>query len=67
MGCLVPLERDQQTTLIGRTQMTERFKVGQRVGWNLEAGHVSGTITKIHTSDFDYKGHTHRAKPESPQ
>jgi hypothetical protein len=47
--------------------MTERFKVGQRVGWNLEAGHVSGTITKIHTSDFDYKGHTHRAKPESPQ
>lgn len=47
--------------------MSERFKVGQRVGWNSEAGHVSGTIIKIHTSDFDYKDHTHRAMPESPQ
>ena len=29
--------------------MTERFKVGDRVGWNSEAGHVSGTIIKVHT------------------
>ena len=47
--------------------MTERFKVGDRVGWNSEAGHVSGTIIQVHTRDFDYKGHTHRATPESPQ
>ncbi len=47
--------------------MTERFKVGDRVQWNSEAGRVSGTIIRIHVSDFDYKGHTHHASPESPQ
>lgn len=47
--------------------MTERFKAGDRVGWNSEAGHVSGTIIRVYTNDFDYKGHTHRASPESPQ
>lgn len=47
--------------------MTERFMVGDRVGWNSEAGHVSGTIKKVHTRDFNYKGHTHRATPEAPQ
>jgi hypothetical protein len=45
----------------------EPFKVGDRVGWNSEAGRVSGTIIRVHTGDFDYKGHTHRASPESPQ
>ena len=47
--------------------MAEQFKVGDRVGWNSEAGHVSGSIIKIHTRDFNYKGHTHRASPTSPQ
>jgi hypothetical protein len=47
--------------------MTERFKVGDRVQWNSEAGRVSGTIIRIHVSDFDYKGHTHHASPEEPQ
>ena len=47
--------------------MAEQFKVGDRVGWNSEAGHVSGSIIKIHTRDFNYKGHTHRASPDSPQ
>jgi hypothetical protein len=48
-------------------QMTERFKVGERVECNSEAGHVSGTIIKVHSRDFNYKGHTHRATSESPQ
>lgn len=47
--------------------MAETFKVGDRVGWNSEAGHVSGTIIRVHTRDFDYNGHTHRATPASPQ
>ena len=47
--------------------MIERFKVGDRVGWNSEAGHVSGTIIRVHTRDFDYIGYTHRASTESPQ
>lgn len=47
--------------------MTGRFNIGDHVGWNSEAGHVSGVIIRIHTSDFDYKGHTHHASPETPQ
>jgi hypothetical protein len=47
--------------------MTRQFKVEDRVEWNSEAGHVSGTIIRVHIHDFDYKGHTHRASPESPQ
>ena len=47
--------------------MTERFKVGDRVSWNSEAGRVSGKIIRVHTRDFDYKGHTHHAPAESPQ
>ncbi len=47
--------------------MTGRFKPGDHVTWNSEAGQVSGTIIKIHTRDFDYKGHTHRASEDDPQ
>lgn len=47
--------------------MSTRFHVGDHVRWNSEAGHVSGTITKVHTKDFDYKGYTHRATPDDPQ
>ena len=47
--------------------MATKFKVGDKVSWNSEAGRVSGTIIKVHTKDFDYKGHTHRARAEAPQ
>lgn len=47
--------------------MEKLFKVGDHVSWNSEAGHVSGTIIKVHTSDFHYKGYTHHASKESPQ
>ena len=47
--------------------MSDRFKVGDHVGWNSEAGHVSGHILKIHTSNVDYKGYTHHASPSEPQ
>jgi hypothetical protein len=44
-----------------------RFKVGDHVRWNSEAGFVSGHVIKVHTRDFDYKGHTHRASEDDPQ
>lgn len=47
--------------------MAERFKIGDHVSWNSEAGLVSGTIIAVHEQDFDYKGHTHRASPDAPQ
>ena len=47
--------------------MSHEFKVGDHVRWNSEAGHVSGKIIKVHTSDPDYKGHTHRCSETDPQ
>ncbi len=47
--------------------MTQKFKVGDEVAWNSEAGQVSGTIVKVHTRDVDYKGHTRRCSAEDPQ
>lgn len=47
--------------------MKKRFKVGDHVSWNSEAGRVSGTIIKVHTRDFNYKGYTHHASEEDPQ
>ena len=41
--------------------MAKTFDVADHVSWNSEAGRVSGRIIKIHTRDFNYKGHTHRA------
>jgi hypothetical protein len=47
--------------------MEKRFKVGDRVTWNSEAGHVSGAIIKVHTKDFEFKGYSHRASENDPQ
>jgi Hypervirulence associated proteins TUDOR domain len=47
--------------------MAKKFKVGDHVTWNSEAGYVHGTIIKIHTKDFKYKGYTHHATDDDPQ
>jgi hypothetical protein len=47
--------------------VAERFAIGDKVSWDSEAGRVSGTIIRVHTHDFDYKGHTHRATADDPQ
>ena len=47
--------------------MPAKFKVGDHVTWNSEAGHVRGRIIKIHTKNVDYKGYTHHASPDEPQ
>lgn len=47
--------------------MSHKFKVGDHVSWNSEAGRVSGTITKVHTADTSYKGHPRRASEDAPQ
>lgn len=47
--------------------MIKKFSVGDHVRWNSEAGHVSGTIRKVHTEDVQYKGHMHRCSPDDPQ
>jgi len=47
--------------------MARKFKIGDHVSWNSEAGHVSGKIIRVHTRDFDYKGYRHHASEEDPQ
>jgi hypothetical protein len=47
--------------------MAKGFKVGDPVTWNSEAGHVSGTIIKVHSRDVNYKGHVHHATADQPQ
>jgi hypothetical protein len=47
--------------------MAEKFKIGDHVTWNSEAGHVSGKIITIHTKDVSYKGHTPHASMDEPQ
>lgn len=47
--------------------MKHEFKVGDRVEWNSEAGHVRGTIKKKVTSATKFKTYTVRASKEEPQ
>lgn len=47
--------------------MAAKYKKGDKVSWNSEAGRVSGTIIKVHTQDFQYKGYTHHASKDDPQ
>lgn len=47
--------------------MSKHFKVGDHVRWNSEAGHVSGTIRKIHKRNFDWKGYTRHCSEDDPQ
>jgi Hypervirulence associated proteins TUDOR domain len=47
--------------------MASKFKVGDHVTWNSEAGHVSGRIVKVHRENVNYKGYVHHASKEEPQ
>ena len=46
---------------------TKRFKRGDHVSWNSEAGRVSGIITKVITSEIEFKGYRVHASKEEPQ
>lgn len=47
--------------------MSDKFRIGDHVQWNSEAGRVSGTIIRVHHEDVDYKGYVHHATEEEPQ
>jgi hypothetical protein len=47
--------------------MQKRFKIGDHVTWNSEAGRVSGRIVRVHTKDTPYKGYTRHASKDDPQ
>jgi hypothetical protein len=45
----------------------QRFRLGDHVSWNSEAGRVSGRIIKVITSEIEFKGRTTRASKDEPQ
>jgi hypothetical protein len=46
---------------------TPRFKRGDHVSWNSEAGRVRGRISRVVTSPTKFKGYTVRASKDEPQ
>jgi hypothetical protein len=46
---------------------TRRFRIGDHVSWNSEAGRVRGRITRIVTSKIKFKGYTVQASVDEPQ
>ena len=50
-----------------KTPAKDKFKVGDHVEWNSEAGRVRGTIRKKVTSATKFKTYTVRASKEEPQ
>ena len=47
--------------------MSATFKIDDQVSWNSEAGHVSGTVMRVHMADFKVDGYTRHASVEAPQ
>ena len=47
--------------------MEHKFKVGDHVEWNSEAGRVRGRIKRKITTGITFKGYTVHASKDSPQ
>ncbi|MEO8499477.1 MAG: DUF2945 domain-containing protein [Vicinamibacteria bacterium] len=45
----------------------KRFKSGDHVSWNSEAGRVRGTISRVVRSETLFKGYTVHASKDEPQ
>jgi hypothetical protein len=45
----------------------KRFRRGDHVSWNSEAGRVRGRITRVITTRITFKGHTIHASKDEPQ
>jgi Hypervirulence associated proteins TUDOR domain len=45
----------------------KRFRRGDHVSWNSEAGRVRGRITRVITTRITFKGHTVHASKDDPQ
>ena len=47
--------------------MSSKYKVGDQVRWNSEAGVIHGKVTKVHTRDVEFRGRQRHCSPEQPQ
>lgn len=47
--------------------MSTRYKVGDTVRWNSEAGVIHGTVTKVHLRDVEFMGRQRHCSEDEPQ
>lgn len=47
--------------------MTTKFKKGDHVRWNSEAGEIKGVVAKVHTEETTFKGRKRHASKDEPQ
>jgi len=47
--------------------MSTKFKVGDAVHWNSEAGDIRGKVTKVHLKDVEFMGKHRPASKDEPQ
>ena len=47
--------------------MSSKYKVGDAVRWNSEAGVIHGKVTKVHTRDVEFAGRTRHCSSDEPQ
>jgi hypothetical protein len=47
--------------------MSTKFKVGDAVHWNSEAGDIKGKVTKVHLNDVEFMGKHRPASKDEPQ
>ena len=59
--------RDAGGAVQSGSTAAKTFKVGDHVGWNSEAGHVSGRIIKVHTQNVNRNGYVHHASARDPR
>jgi hypothetical protein len=52
---------------LGSPVVARRFKRGDHVSWNSEAGRVRGRITRVVTVPIAFKGYTVHASSDEPQ
>ena len=50
-----------------KKRTTKHFTMGDHVSWNSEAGHISGRITNVITSQIEFKGYKVHATEDEPQ
>lgn len=47
--------------------MSAKYKAGDQVRWNSEAGVIHGSVTRVHTRDVEFMGRTRHCSKEAPQ
>lgn len=64
-----PTSRSKASSKVSKrnTMTKRRFRKGDHVSWNSEAGRVSGRVVRVITSEIQFKGYTVHASDDEPQ